>query len=512
MNIGPDIQAWRAALEAGDTEAVRMQIANGIEVDAPLVGERATPLMLAVSRGQEAVARILLMAGADANLARPDTGITPLVAAVHGAREEVIRLLCQHGAEVDLLDQDGLSPLGIAVGSQHHDIAKALLQCNANPNIVSVYMKPPIVQAAANGDIPMVKLLLEGGARLDNPPSRDSALIEASDAGHVEMVRFLLDRNMRVDQQDGNGNTPLMLASTMGHAKVVELLLARGANPNCTDKKGLTAFHRAFDLRNPETDTIALSLLANMRVDQAAHNGETPVFAAIEGGNHRVVQHLIDMGADLRHANKKLSTVMHAVARHGDPALAKLLLDHGAPRNNSDYKGRTALHVAAEEDKIDMAMLLASHCNINAPNSWGQPAIMSAAGAGNDGVALMLMERGADLEMRAIEGSLQHCAAMGGATGLLKVLIARQSVDETYNASGRQPLHEAAAHNQAQAGAMLVLAGADLERPTRDGRRLEEFASREFMHLVGTALAVRQAGVLQDNTAVAGALAGRRRI
>ena len=60
------------------------------------------------------------------------------------------------------------------------------------------------------------------------------------------MVQFLLDKGARVDAQDKDGKTALILAATKGYRDMVELLLKRGANPTLSDTGGRTALYWAL--------------------------------------------------------------------------------------------------------------------------------------------------------------------------------------------------------------------------------------------------------------------------
>jgi ankyrin repeat protein len=79
----------------------------------------------------------------------------------------------------------------------------------------------------------------------------------------VELAGFL-DHGLPADVQDGEGNTPLMLAAYHGHAATVRMLVERGAD---------------VDLRN--------------------HRDQAPVAGALFKGEDEVVRVLVAAGADL---------------------------------------------------------------------------------------------------------------------------------------------------------------------------------------------------------------------
>ena len=62
-----------------------------------------------------------------------------------------------------------------------------------------------------------------------------SDLMKASFAGNYENIENLLSGGTDVNQQDNNGNSPLLLASQNGHTDVIKLLLEKGAQMNIED-------------------------------------------------------------------------------------------------------------------------------------------------------------------------------------------------------------------------------------------------------------------------------------
>ncbi|MCP4368515.1 MAG: ankyrin repeat domain-containing protein [Deltaproteobacteria bacterium] len=72
----------------------------------------------------------------------------------------------------------------------------------------------------------------------------DSALVEASANGNTEMVRLLLKLGANINAQP-KGYTPLIMAATYGHTDVVKILIANKANPLLRNFTGDTALMRA---------------------------------------------------------------------------------------------------------------------------------------------------------------------------------------------------------------------------------------------------------------------------
>jgi hypothetical protein len=64
-------------------------------------------------------------------------------------------------------------------------------------------------------------------------------------AGDEGRAAILLDQHAAIEERDGLGRTPLMLATMRGQIGMVRLLLAHGADPNAADNTGNTPLKQA---------------------------------------------------------------------------------------------------------------------------------------------------------------------------------------------------------------------------------------------------------------------------
>jgi hypothetical protein len=85
----------------------------------------------------------------------------------------------------------------------------------------------PLWVAAQNGQVDVVRLLLEARASVDLARSSDQVtpLLIAASEGHVDVVRLLLEARASVDLAKKDQMTPLWVAASEGHVDVVRLLL-----------------------------------------------------------------------------------------------------------------------------------------------------------------------------------------------------------------------------------------------------------------------------------------------
>lgn len=145
---------------------------------------------------------------------------------------------------------------------------------------------------------------------------------------------------------------------------MVRSLLERGFDPNTPDPRGQVGLYLAL---RGEAFQVAEVLLQHpdTKIDQANAQGETPLMIAALHGRLPWVQRLLDRGAQV---NRDGWTPLHYAASGPEPKVVALLLDRGA--------------------------------RIDAPSPNRSTPLMLAARYGDEGCALLLLQRGADPTVR----------------------------------------------------------------------------------------------------------------
>src|SRR5262249_19531595 len=131
----------------GNEEAVRLLLARGADVNAQSNPERErgvkngpiaigslTPLLLAVTARSPEAGRVLLDAGANGN-AKDGRGMTPLMLAVSTdhPNEKIVRMLCAKGPDTAIKSKLNETALDWAAKFQHPAILPAVRQ--ASPGV-----------------------------------------------------------------------------------------------------------------------------------------------------------------------------------------------------------------------------------------------------------------------------------------------------------------------------------------------------------------------------------------
>ncbi|KAH9009933.1 ankyrin repeat-containing domain protein, partial [Lactarius deliciosus] len=103
----------------------------------------------------------------------------------------------------------------------------------------------PLHCAASDGRLEVARLLLERNAEVNSRDDRGATpLLSASQNGHRDLVPLLLDHSADVRIRDYHGNTPLRSAATKGHLDVARILLEHNAaEVNSQDDLGSALLH-----------------------------------------------------------------------------------------------------------------------------------------------------------------------------------------------------------------------------------------------------------------------------
>mmetsp|Transcript_10073 Transcript_10073/g.19838 ORF Transcript_10073/g.19838 Transcript_10073/m.19838 type:complete len:691 (-) Transcript_10073:44-2116(-) len=168
--------------------------------------------------------------------------------------------------------------------SEHVQCVDALILAGANPKLKDVQSTTLLMKAAKQGQIELVRKLLEVGCDIDRrDDSQKTALLYALENDYcenVDVVKLLVEQHAAVNVKDREGcspihraaernycdsmkilmengavvnspsntkDTPLHLAILSGHKEAASLLINKGANPNLKNSSRLSSFDMASD-------------------------------------------------------------------------------------------------------------------------------------------------------------------------------------------------------------------------------------------------------------------------
>ncbi|TYT26079.1 hypothetical protein FZO89_07305 [Luteimonas viscosa] len=205
-----------------------------------------------------------------------------------------------------------------------------------------------------------------------------------------------------------------------------------------------------------------------------------PVLAAVLP-DLRLLRALIAAGVDVNAAHAGLTPLLAATrdSWHGRPEAVMTLLANGADPRAADHDGNTPLHHAARSSDPGVAALLRdASADLDVQNHEGLTPLGVACVAGNWRLARFLLERGAK---PGVEGGTP--ALVAAASGDeddpagVQLLLRHKAKVDARDRDGRTALHVAALQGHAEITAALLDAGADVHaRDARESTPLLEAA------------------------------------
>ncbi|CBJ33169.1 similar to ankyrin 2,3/unc44 [Ectocarpus siliculosus] len=314
--------------------------------------DAACTMVEAISCAHTGLAARMLEAGVDPNIPSDGRGgkapVYLLGLSCFLGRPEMVRLLLQHGASVDKRMRGGETPLQTAIGEGERGIVAQLLAAGADVNLKTGGSgRTALHKAACQGDVQIIKKVIEGGARLDaldaeeympihlaadegnlpalkelvragsDPEWRSGALqpplANACMSGRTKVAKYLLETcNVDAGTADSVGYTPLAISAQGGHVSIVRMLLKRGV---------------ALLGKNAYRDAITgVAMTGNMEMLRE--------LVYVEGGVHL-------LGAK----TSQLMTALHFSAGYCHARATALLLHAGADEGAVDRNGGTPLDV-----------------------------------------------------------------------------------------------------------------------------------------------------------------------
>jgi ankyrin repeat protein len=269
-------------------------------------------------------------------------------------------------------------------------------------------------------------------------------LIDAAKNGDKEALRTLLQKGTNVNAAEGDGSTALHWASYRDDIETADLLIRAGAKVNAANDLGVTPLWTAS--QNGSEAMVRRLLDAGANPNAALLAGETSLMVASRSGNPKVVDQLIAKGANVNaHGSRNQTALMWAVSEK-HPDVTKILIAHGAninarsdswsqvmavephgylPYNREIPAGNeTALLFAARAGDLASAKLLvAAGANVNDTDAWGVSATTLAAHSDYRDVVEFLLEKGADPNAAAAGFSALHDAIMHRDEQMVKALL-----------------------------------------------------------------------------------------
>lgn len=374
-------------------------LSNRVDIKGK-VGSKA--LIMAATFGHKQALEFLLNNGASPS-AKDKIGIGILTYAANFGNRDVVEFLLQEGFKIDEIDDEGKTALMHVISSSEIDLSKKkemiqfLLDNGANINHMNIRDETVLIYALLSSKIDIEDkkeitcfLAEEAKSRgVENieyktsegevitvnfisyiTPKKETALMHVTVNNRIknlhkkELVKLLLKLGVDIVSKD-EGATTIINVVKYGNLEMLKFLLSNDKRFNIIedrDSKGRTALMHLVGIEDLDElerlNKIKFLLECGVRVDDLDEKGSTALaHAAYFGRSLGTLKCLLDAGANVNGIVEGEAPLIKAV-RFGNIGGVKFLLDAGANVNIRGDSRRTALQYAVCINENDVVNLL----------------------------------------------------------------------------------------------------------------------------------------------------------
>jgi ankyrin repeat protein len=400
-----DVSAMHCAALWGDVGLLRELRARGASVKAAAAESAMQPIHFAALGRQVHAVKMLVQQGADIN--SPSKAGTPLALAMDTAfgsvlpsglrkqlrdmerrghafkrapaNDALIRQFVALGAKAETRNGHGESPLHSAAREGDVALLRALLSRKLDPNALD-----------ENGMTPLLVAVRSGTRKAGETRS--------------QVVNLLLAAGAQVNARDAEGANAFCAA--LRHPETLEVLVLNGLDVNTVVKDG--AFCWSSLRRNMLPGEIIAMAAKIPKLRTPAHPDGTPargpLFEFAYSTDVELVEYFVERGLRPVDRAEDGSGVMHVVMRSSggfndhDAArarIARLLLDAGADVNLRNNRGETPIMVGVHQPAALIQLLIMRGANVNAVGANGRSVLDEFTKHGKPDVVAVLRAAGA---------------------------------------------------------------------------------------------------------------------
>lgn len=397
-----------------------------------------------------------------------------------------------------------------AVLAEDMEAISRALSKGANPNTITVQGKTSLGEAANNGNIDIVKVLLKASDSkrhvpvpyVGSPKKRQVKCHKRKLRHHgphdetVVKCKSMNDRNFKdlnfgqetkvkggqksetnqgyfvFTHSDGSSSDESKIGSLKSPLTPSPLTPSPqdlewdedigNVAPTTSEDESWTSMYKwyAAILESTGAAIASASAMFTAGIDQHDAFMHTPLHYAAEQGHVGVVKLLIEAGCKIDAETGDGVTALHVAVIKNYIDIVKILINSGSNVNHKTYDSMTPLHFAASRGFLDLVKILVSNgASLEARDSNERTALYIAAGRGHMDVMKYLIDAGANVNSEEIHGYTPLCEAVWQkyAVGVELLLLSGARITHSHRL-----LHNAIIQRQMEIVKMLTAYGAGI--------------------------------------------------
>lgn len=321
-----NISLLELLIQENRLDMLKIFLKHNLDLDAPLLPSRQSPLTLAIKNNNKDVVSILIDHGAKIN----DQEESYLILALERGHTQMVNLLLKKGLNPNGVHQKtGQSALTYFIHKNDLVSVRVLLKIRKiDLNQKDSNEITPLSLSIQLGRTEMLKLLLKNGAQTHTTQSTyieylepvlvtsmnaQSQLSETVFNSHFSHESDSLGYKPSETLKKISGFTPLTLAVRAGQIESAKILIASD-DVDCTQPDNFDKSPLIYAIEFAQTDLLKLLLSKNIsQLDAFAFSGYTPMTWAIKKAQPEIIEILIEHSADLNQGDLNGATPLSLV-------------------------------------------------------------------------------------------------------------------------------------------------------------------------------------------------------
>lgn len=432
----------------------------------------SSALSKALEVGNLTLLQNLLSSGLDPNQTYDDLGL--LHTTIRYKDIQAAKILLQYDADINMKDGDQWTstPLHLVVRSEKPEFVELLLNHGANVNATDSRENTPLHDAASNGELSIVKLLLQAKTDPNIRQKGNSALHIATGKGHAHLIEPLIKAGADTGLQDDIGFTASCITANGGDFDTLQAIMKCASRGIHRNRDGTTPLHHAA--MSGDESVVELLLLEtpeDLQIqDNNAKSKNTPLNIAAWTGNETILRMILlqeDPPTRVENASDAYP-LLTAVNRGHKAEAIRLLIDRDPETlNMRECQPWLPLHQACylESERLDLVQLLIEKgADVNGKSKLGFTALQAAAfRPGSEKILEFLLDKGALVDITNGGYTALGTAAKSGHISNVRCLKEYGKSDLEVGEYGGSQLMQCAYDGHLNAAVILLDHGADID-------------------------------------------------